>query len=88
MIVIVSNGKTYSDHRLYFVEAPSVEAVASAMKTLGDELMAREDWNPIERAKVIGTAESLAWNGETASSGAGTTMTLAEFVQNARDWYL
>lgn len=60
MIVVVDNGKVWSDHRLYFVEADSLKAVEDVLATEVDDgcgEMAR----PNPQAKVAATSSDLTW---------------------------
>jgi len=85
MVVIVSNGRQYSDHRLYFVAAPSVEAVEAVMNPPDQD---DPDWYPNAKAHVVGTCESLAWKMDKwhGRSGIGATMTLEAFTEEAKSY--
>lgn len=84
MIIIVSNGKSYSDHRLYFVEADSAASVEAVMNPADPD---DPSYFPNEKARVVGTCEYLAWvPGAPKRSGAGETMNLATFASLARGY--
>ena len=83
MIVIVSNGKMYSDHKLYFVEAPSVAAVEAVMHPLDQfDYEGTDRLNP--EAKVVGTVEGLlTWTDRAPHT---ETMSLASFENQAKEY--
>ena len=82
MIVIVSNGKPYSLHAIYFVEAPSIEAVEAVLHPVNphDE---EEKLNP--EARVLGEAPSLRWTADAADQEY-STMSLAAFAKEAKSY--
>jgi hypothetical protein len=85
MIVIVSNGKQYSDHRLYFVEAPSIADVEAVMNPLEEWMTPPDPMNP--DARVVGTCQALAWSEEPKSERTRfQTMSLEAFTQRAKEY--
>jgi hypothetical protein len=80
MIFIVSNGSQYSDHRLFFVEAPSLEDVQKVLM-LPDRDPLWEDEGPKNpRAKILGSSATITWLADRYS-----TMTLEQFRETALD---
>lgn len=82
MIVLVSNGGEYSDHRLYFVEAGSVDQVKRLLETVKDDFGG--DCDPDaelvgRRASVVGITTELVWL-ETTRVAPGTATIEREHV--------
>jgi len=80
MIVVIDNGKDYSDHEIFFVEANNASERKRIDKIV--EYANTEDeygWKPCGDFEVVAEAANVRWF-------QGRPMTMAELVERCDSW--
>jgi hypothetical protein len=85
MIWVLDNGKSYSDHRLAFVETQDGFDMQGYIDAVYEEIMAKEEWGFTypERWKWIAKVPSMEWRERSGVDNG--FMTIEGFEEALRD---